>query len=125
MKKVLFSVVVACLAAIGATVQAQDLTISGGNNVSVMICADGAVYAWGMNYWEVNSQKAGNGNLGTTNTTDDFVTSPTKVNMPATALPIKQVDAGSGSHFVAMGCNGTVWCWGNNANGQARHPENR
>ena len=47
MKKVLFSVVVACLAAIGATVQAQDLTISGGNNVSVMICADGAVYAWG------------------------------------------------------------------------------
>ncbi|MBP5370566.1 MAG: hypothetical protein J6Y55_01450, partial [Bacteroidales bacterium] len=119
MKKILVSAVAACLMAFGATVQAQDLTISGGNNVSVMICADGAVYAWGMNYWEVNSQKAGNGNLGTTNTTDDFVTSPTKVNMPSAALPVKQVDAGSGSHFVAMGCNGTVWCWGNNANGQA------
>ena len=120
MKKVLISAVAACLMAVGA--QAQDLTISGGNNVSVMICADGAVYAWGMNYWEVNSNKAGNGNLGTENTTDDYVTVPTKVKMPAAALPIKQVDAGSGSHFIAMGCNGTVWCWGNNANGQAGNP---
>ena len=87
-----------------------------------MICADGAVYAWGMNYWEENYQHAGNGNLGTENTTDDFVTAPTKVKIPAEALPIKQVDAGSGSHFVAMGCNGTVWCWGNNANHQAGNP---
>ena len=123
MKKILVSAVAACLMAFGATVQAQDLTISGGNAVSAMICADGAVYAWGMNYWEVNNNKAGNGNLGTTNVTDDYVTVPTKVKMPATALPIKQVDAGSGGHFIAMGCNGTVWCWGNNANHQAGDPD--
>ena len=122
MKKVLVSAVVACLMAVGTAVYAQDLTISGGNGVSVMICADGAVYAWGQNYWEVNNNKAGNGCLGTTNTTDDYVTTPTKVNMPAAALPVKQVDAGSGGHFIAMGCNGTVWCWGNNANGQAGNP---
>ena len=40
------------------------------------------------------------------------------VNLPAEAKPIKQVDAGSGSHIIAMGCNGTVWCWGGNGTKQ-------
>ena len=40
------------------------------------------------------------------------------VNLPAVAKPIKQVDAGSGSHIIAMGCNGTVWCWGGNGTKQ-------
>ena len=121
MKKFLLSIAVIVSTSVFYTVQAQDLTISGGNNVSAMICANGNVFTWGMNYWEVNSQKAGNGNLGN-GSTDDYVLTPTQVILPESAKPIKQVDAGSGSHFVAMGCNGTVWCWGNNANGQAGNP---
>ena len=121
MKKVFLSIVAIATTALFYNVQAQDLTISGGNNVSAMICANGNVFTWGMNYWEVNSQKAGNGNLGN-GSTADYVTTPTQVNLPDVAKPIKQVDAGSGSHFIAMGCNGTVWCWGNNANGQAGNP---
>ncbi|MBO7124882.1 MAG: hypothetical protein J6V74_03455, partial [Bacteroidales bacterium] len=121
MRKVFLSIVAIAATALFYNVQAQDLTISGGNNVSAMICANGNVFTWGMNYWEVNSQKAGNGNLGN-GSTADYVTTPTQVNLPDVAKPIKQVDAGSGSHFIAMGCNGTVWCWGNNANGQAGNP---
>ena len=121
MKKFLLSIAVIVSTSVFYTVQAQDLTISGGNNVSAMICANGNVFTWGMNYWEVNSQKAGNGNLGN-GSSDDYVTTPTQVILPESAKPIKQVDAGSGSHFVAMGCNGTVWCWGNNANGHAGNP---
>ena len=31
------------------SLQGQNLTISGGNSVSTMICANGAVFAWGNN----------------------------------------------------------------------------
>ena len=73
MKKFLLSIAVIVSTSVFYTVQAQDLTISGGNNVSAMICANGNVFTWGMNYWEVNSQKAGNGNLGN-GSTDDYGT---------------------------------------------------
>ena len=57
MKKVFLSIVAIATTALFYNVQAQDLTISGGNNVSAMICANGNVFTWGMNYWEVNSQR--------------------------------------------------------------------
>ena len=99
-------------------VVAQDLTISGGNCISTMICANGNVFAWGQNSWMVNNSQTFYGSLGTGNTTDAFISTPTLVNLPAAAKPIKQVDAGSGSHIIAMGCNGTVWCWGGNGTKQ-------
>jgi len=102
-------------------VQAQNLTISGGNSVSTMICANGAVFAWGNNKMGPNGSEI-LGALGTGNTTDATVSTPQQVNMPAAALPIKQVDAGSGGHFVSMGCNGSVWGWGNNGTGQVGNP---
>ncbi len=98
------------------TSHSQDLNISGGNSVSVSLCANGGIFAWGQNS-QGNSPKL-YGRLGTGNMTDDFVSTPVQVNVPAAALPIRQVDAGSGGHFVALGCDGTVWGWGNNGTRQ-------
>jgi len=103
------------------SLQGQNLTISGGNSVSTMICANGAVFAWGNNKMGPNGSEI-LGALGTGDVTSTIITTPKQVVMPAAALPIKQVDAGSGGHFVAMGCNGSVWGWGNNATRQVGNP---
>ena len=96
---------------------AQDLTISGGNTVSAMICGNGAVYTWGNTVGGLSGSPV-NGLLGTGNTTAPTLNVPTQVPLPIGMAPVKQVDAGSGAHFVAMGCNGTVWGWGNNTTRQ-------
>lgn len=84
--------------------------------MSARICAEGNVYAWGNN----KSKLLGSDVLGVlgTGSSLEIVNAPELVNFPAEALPIKQVDAGSGSHFLALGCNGTVWAWGYNEYGQ-------
>ena len=99
---------------------AQDLTISGGNTVSAMICSNGAVYTWGSNVGGPSGSPI-KGLLGTGNTSASQLNVPTLVPLPTTPnpmAPVKQVDAGSGAHFIALGCLGTVWGWGNNANKQ-------
>src|SRR5690606_3484634 len=58
----------------------------------------------------------GTGLLGTGGTAD-FYNSPQAVTFPG-GIDISQVNSGSGSHFVALDCNGEVWAWGNNSKGQ-------
>ncbi|NLK81724.1 MAG: hypothetical protein GX277_05965, partial [Bacteroidales bacterium] len=121
MKTPAFLIGIISIFIISTSAYAQDLTISGGNAVSVMICSNGAVFSWGNNKMGPNHAPI-LGGLGTGNTTAEIISTPTEVIMPAAALPIKQVDAGSGAHFVAMGCNGTVWGWGNNQDKQVGNP---
>ena len=112
MKRGLFFVVVFQLFLTEMVLAQKDLVISGGNSVSSFVCANRRVYVWGNNLVDGNR-----GALGTGNTTDDFLNTPTAVTIPGN-LDIKQVNSGSGSHFVALDCNGGVWSWGNNSFGQ-------
>ncbi len=85
----------------------KDLVISGGNKVSSFVCANRVAYVWGSN--------AG-GQLGVTGAPNPS-TSPQQVFIPG-SKDIQQINSGSGSHFVAVDCDGWVWAWGGNADGQ-------
>lgn len=95
----------------------EDLIISGGNAVSSLVCANRKVFTWGNN----NDGLYGKGILGTG---DDLGSSPSTITTPKAvvgfppSLEIEQVNSGSGSHFVAVDCNSSVWSWGGNAHGQ-------
>jgi alpha-tubulin suppressor-like RCC1 family protein len=102
----------------------KDLVISGGNTVSSFVCNNKKVYAWGSNQGTVGGVTT-TGLLGvetttgsgTLNTSSTMVTSPAAVIFPA-GIEINQVSSGSGSHFIALDCNKSVWSWGNNSMGQ-------
>ena len=88
-------------------------TVAGGNNWFQVACGysytaalktDGTLYLWGSNY---------DGQLGTNNTT--AVSSP--VQTVAGGNNWKAADCGS-SHTIALDCDGNIWSWGNNNNGQ-------
>ena len=86
----------------------KELTISGGNTVSAMVCENSVLYVWGIN-------TKGQLGLGHKNA----VNKPTEVTFfSQEGLYIQQVNCGSGAHFVALDCSGKVWCWGNNSLGQ-------
>jgi len=95
---------------IAISAYSQNLTISGSNSHSVMICANGNIYAWGKN------------NLGQLGV--DM--SGTPYTLPSSDTPLRigvigeifQVDAGSGAHTLAMTCDGMVYAWGLNTHGQ-------
>ena len=100
---------------VGMSVFAQkELTISGGNCVSAMVCQNSVVYAWGKN----STEKGGTGLLGT-GSSKPYESSPQEVTyFTDRDIYIQQVNCGSGSHFIALDCDGNVWCWGNNSLGQ-------
>ena len=89
-----------------------QIHISGGNAVSSFVCDNGSVFAFGK-----NATIIGTGVLGIGGTAD-YYNMPHEVLMPVEALPIIQVNSGSGNHFVAVSCSGKVWSWGNNGKGQ-------
>jgi alpha-tubulin suppressor-like RCC1 family protein len=89
----------------------KDLVISGGNAVSSMVCANRQVYVWGN-----NSTTKGAGLLGTGGTAA-FYNIPQLVTIPG-AVNIKQVNSGTGNHFLALDVNNQVWAWGDNSKGQ-------
>ncbi|MDA3883372.1 MAG: hypothetical protein PF481_08795, partial [Bacteroidales bacterium] len=96
----------------------RDLVISGGNSVSSFVCNNRKVYTWGNN----STTEQGTGLLGTGGTANLYST-PQAVTFPinpdtGTEYDIKQVNSGSGSHFVALDCYNEVWSWGNNSKGQ-------
>ena len=99
----------ACTLTLAASSFAQkELTISGGNTVSAMVCENSVLYVWGIN-------TKGQLGLGHKNAVDK----PTEVTFfSQEGLYIQQVNCGSGAHFVALDCSGKVWCWGNNSLGQ-------
>lgn len=85
----------------------QNMQISGGNGFSVALCSNSVVYGWGSN-------NAGQAN-GISTTSSPILT-PVIIN----GLPInlKQATGGSGSHGMALDCNGSIWTWGLNNCGQ-------
>lgn len=95
------------------SLHAQNLSFSGGNSHSIMLCASGRVYTMGRNL---------NGQLGINSTTQSL--SPVQVLRGAqpgvgTYLDfIRQVDAGSGAHNITLACDGYVYTWGWNSQGQ-------
>src|SRR5574344_2841013 len=105
------SLVIAALVASSSLFAQKDLLISGGSSVSSMVCSNNYVYVTGS-----NKTDAGTGTLGT-GSSDAYVSSWTKVPFPAN-ISIQQVNSGSGQNFVALDCNGKVWCWGDNQQGQ-------
>jgi len=88
----------------------KDLVISGGNSVSSFVCANQKVYVWGNNKTTTGTGLLGFGGTGETYNTPQLVDVP--------GVDFNQVNSGSGAHFVALGCNGDVWAWGNNSKGQ-------
>src|SRR5690606_21263584 len=89
-----------------SSIYSQSLSITGGNDHAVVICAEGYMYAWGSNK---NNQL---GLLPPYNTAVK-VWEPQAVNTGG--LTFSQVTAGSGSHNVALSCNGIVYSWGENS----------
>lgn len=88
-------------------VSAQEIEISGGNAHTVLLTQDGKVYTYGAN----NNYQLGR----TLQPGEDKTSIPGEVTLPQ---PIQAVDAGFGFHTLALGCNGQVWAWGLNTEGQ-------
>ena len=108
MKK-LFIALLIIASAVG-NVFSQSMSISGGNDHSLFICTKGVLYACGDN-------SGGRLGLAAPNTSTQIVPSFERVDV--TGLSFSQVTAGSGSHNVALACNGLVYCWGSNGDQMA------
>jgi alpha-tubulin suppressor-like RCC1 family protein len=108
MKTIKYIVVIMCSIVISSLtkVNAQSMSITGGNDHSLVICSQGYLYAWGNNK---NNQLG----LKAPYNATAIVWAPQQVNMPA-GLTFSQVTAGSGSHNVALACTGVVYGWGAN-----------
>ena len=102
---------------------AQSMTVTGGNDHGLIICAQGYVYAWGSNV-------TGSGRgplLGIDETLSGYdansVYSPMRVKTeglpgtPVEGLSFHQVTAGSGAFSLALACNTIVYAWGENTDG--------
>lgn len=76
--------------------------VSAGSNHSLALKSDGTVWAWGNNMF---------GQIGDGSTNESTV--PKQVSALGNVI---KIDAGSGSHSLALKNDGTVWAWG--ANGQ-------
>ncbi|MCQ2609074.1 MAG: hypothetical protein MJ197_10370, partial [Bacteroidales bacterium] len=113
MKRIALFLVGSLLCAASVFAQ-KELTISGGNCVSAMVCQNSVVYTWGKN----STEKGGSGLLGTGSTKAYESTPQEVVYFTQNSIDIQQVNCGSGSHFIALDCKGNVWCWGNNSLGQ-------
>nr|MCR5498695.1 hypothetical protein [Paludibacteraceae bacterium] len=91
---------------------AQSMTISGGNDHGLIICAEGYLYTWGKNY---NGQGQGPV-LGIDDQVsgydDQVVYTPKKVK--SGNLTFNMVTSGSGAFNLALACNGIVYAWGEN-----------
>ena len=79
---------------------------SAGRSHSVAVSDDGSIYTWG---------NADNGQLGR-DTSSTPANKPGKANIPAD-LAFTQASAGD-EHSIALGSDGNLYTWGDNANGQ-------
>ena len=83
------------------------VSIAVGQWHSVAIADDGSLWTWGYN---VNGRTGLGLNTGAT-------TVPTRIPTPEGVTGFVQVNAGN-SHTVALADDGSLWAWGNNANGR-------
>ena len=81
-------------------------TISAGDNQSLLVLADGSLWAWGSVGYNRSSSQSGSGQWG------DSAYAPTKI-MDGVA----SASAG-GSHSMAIKDDGSLWAWGQNMFGQ-------
>jgi gliding motility-associated-like protein len=101
----------------------QSMTISGGNDHGVVICASGYLYTWGVNK-DDKGQKSNLLGLAPDNPKVNaaYVDKPEPVNVSSSAftegLTFSQVTAGSGAHNLALSCYSVVYAWGDNEDGQ-------
>ncbi len=122
MKKHLYTTLLLLLGVVTGALS-QSMTITGGNDHGVIICAEGYLYAWGSN---VTSTMQGpllgiDENLPGYN--DASVFKPMRVKTeglpysPVGGLTFHQVTAGSGAFSLALACNTIVYAWGENVGG--------
>ena len=86
----------------------QNFQISGGSRFAIALDDQGNVYTWGDN----TCGQLGNGTRG------GYSSIPTQVKFPVGTPPIVAVEGGNAQHALALDCNGNVWAWGNNLDGQ-------
>ncbi len=89
-------------------VYGQEFTVSGGGRFSLSVSATGELYSWGDN----SDGQLGDPSFGAQTNTPQVITT-----FPSGTL-ILQADGGSGSHSLALDCDGYVWAWGGNCDGQ-------
>src|SRR5579862_2590939 len=82
-------------------------SIGAGDNHSLAVLSDGSVWAWGYN---------GDGQLGDGTTTNEDT--PIQTGTAVSGFSGFSVVAGGSNFSLAMEANGTVWAWGDNAQGQ-------
>lgn len=117
MKKRFYIALLMLFAAVGNAFS-QSMTISGGNDHGLIICAQGYLYTWGNNmgstggpYLGIDPQDPKYGGLAG----DKFVTLPAQVKTDN--LTFSQVTAGSGAFNLALSCHKVVYAWGDNNSG--------
>lgn len=93
----------------------QSMTISGGNDHGLIICAQGYLYTWGNN----TDKTIGGPLLGIdpagaegANASAEFVTKPSRVK--SGNLTFSMVTSGSGAFNLALSCHKVVYAWGDN-----------
>lgn len=84
------------------------LGIAAGNTHSLALKSDGTVWAWGLN---------SSGQVGNNTTTNQTFAVQVKIAGGAALTGVADIAAGA-SHTLATKTDGSLWAWGNNANGQ-------
>ncbi len=109
----LIAVIIAVLAG-GGGLAAVETQVASGEDFSLLLDADGAVWAWGAN---------GRGQLGNGTTTAAPPSAPVAVTLGGS--PFRQAiaiaaggDSNGNSFALALRADGTVWAWGDNSFGE-------
>jgi alpha-tubulin suppressor-like RCC1 family protein len=84
------------------------VAISAGDNFCAAVKSDGTVWTWGVN---------GSGQLGIGSITTQKFAVQVKLSGGAALTGVREIACGA-THAIALKTDGTVWTWGNNANGQ-------
>jgi alpha-tubulin suppressor-like RCC1 family protein len=84
------------------------VSVAAGNGISLALCSDGTVAAWGLNSWG----QLGNG--GTTNSSDPVLVTQSGVLAGKTVVSL----AAGTLHNLALCSDGTLTAWGLNTSGQ-------
>ena len=124
MKK-LFISLLAIIASVG-NVFSQSMTISGGNDHGIIICAQGYLYTWGVNQTGsiggpvlgIDPDDLQTGHLAE----EQNVYEPARVKTGS--LTFSQVTAGSGAFNLALSCHNIVYAWGDNGTNQCGQGKN-